>query len=931
MKRLVRALWRVVRWPVVRIGRARLRQKLALSLSVAALLPMLVVASLASGVVLGSLERGLTNDVQRQLEVGLNLSLRNLERIADDAVQLAAEPELAAALPAGDAAVSDVLSRAAPHLPSALVQIFAVDGTAVSSLVVGGDRARFAELAIDGDGPVVVAAVEWSRRVTLELSPRGVVVRASAPIVDRSLKLAGVVVLSVPLDGEFADGLKGALGVDVLIGSLNAGVATSTVRDPDGRRLAALQVPAPVLQQVRERKRPVVTQAIAGREHAIAWTALEDDRGRALGLFAVAIDRQSLSRAQRVAFRSLAIGAALALVFALFLAGWLARRVGRPIAKLHRGAIAVARGDLEQPIDVAAGDEIGDLAMAFAHMTTALKENQQRLAARMREMVAIHDAGRTMSSAIELDQVSAKIVEAIARVFEVRLCALFAVASSGRADEPRVSVAAARVRRTDLGVAHGASLLGGDATDAVALIPVATQVARLRATLRIDDAAADARRREAALAAGIDGSLLATPLERKGSVVGVLVVGRLKSMRPFTEADANLLSTFADQAGAAVENARLYAQVRDASEELEAKVRLRTAELTAINAELGRALGNLRDTQAQLVLSERMAGLGLLVAGVAHEINSPSAAIRGAVEGMTSAIGRLTEPMRELAAAIDSPAERHARFAAVEAQARQLAGERLPTGAAVRRTTRALRAQLQPVVGDAASELGAHLADAGAEPDAVKALVDQGPPAAVRPMLAYLVELAGLHRNALVIGNAIIRIQRIVGALKTYSHLDEEPARVAADLHEGIETTLTLFGYSLRDITVVRRFAQLPAVPIFVDELNQVWTNLIQNAVQACEGKGTIAIETEVAATDPPGVVIRVVDDGPGIPAEIQPRIFEPFFTTKPKGEGTGLGLGIVAQIVAKHGGRVRCESQPGRTAFEVWLPTERPTERGAA
>jgi two-component system NtrC family sensor kinase len=125
--------------------------------------------------------------------------------------------------------------------------------------------------------------------------------------------------------------------------------------------------------------------------------------------------------------------------------------------------------------------------------------------------------------------------------------------------------------------------------------------------------------------------------------------------------------------------------------------------------------------------------------------------------------------------------------------------------------------------------------------------------------------------------------------------------------------------YSLRDITVVRRFAQLPSVPIFVDELNQVWTNLIQNAVQACAGKGTIAIETALA--EPDGVVVRVVDDGPGIPADIQPRIFEPFFTTKPKGEGTGLGLGIVAQIVAKHAGRVRCESAPGRTMFEVWLP----------
>ncbi len=921
--RWLRGLGAGLAWPARRIARARLRTKLALALTVAALLPMLVVASLASGVVLGSLDRGLQSDVQRQLDVGLNLTLRAVERLGEDAVRLAANPELADAVPRGAAAIHEVVAQRAAYLPSALVQVLSRDGLPLTSEVIGGDEARFSELAVDGSSATVASARDWARRVQLELSPKGVVVRASAPVLDRQLSLVGVVVISVPLDGAFADGIKGALGVDVLIGSLNAGVATSTVRDADGRRLSALQVPTRVLAQVRERRHPVVTQAIAGREHAVAWTALEDDRGRAVGLFAVAIDRRSLSQAQRVAFRSLAIGAAVAVAFAFVLAAALTRRVGRPIATLHRGAIAIARGELDQVIDVPAGDEIGDLAKAFTHMTAALKENQQRLAARMREMVAIQDAGRAMSSVIEFDQVSAKIVDAVARVFDVRLCALFAVAGGGR-DEPRVTVAAARVRKAEL----ASALIGVDPADAAPLAPIAAQVARLRATLRVDDVIADPRRKDAALAAGVDGSLLAMPLERKGAVVGVLVLGRTQRSRTFLEADANLLATFADQAAAAVENARLYAQVRDASEELEAKVRLRTAELTAINAELGRALSELRDTQAQLVLSERMAGLGLLVAGVAHEINSPSAAIRGAVEGMTAAIGRLAVPMHELAAAVPTAA---ALFATVEAHARRLAGERMPTGAAVRRAAKELRARLVELGAGAAPELGTRLAEAGAELATVDALVAAVPPGAAGAVLTYLVELAEVHRASLLIANAIVRIQRIVGALKTYSHLDQEPTRVAADVHEGIETTLTLMGYALRDITVVRRFAELPAVPIFVDELNQVWTNLIQNAVQACAGRGTITIETAAAAAtaaDPAGVVVRIVDDGPGVPPEILPRIFEPFFTTKPKGEGTGLGLGIVAQIVVKHGGRVACDSVPGRTAFEVWLPTVR---RGGA
>ncbi len=918
MSRLA-ALGRLARWPVARIARMRLRTKLALSMSVAALLPMLVVASLASGVVLGNLEGGLERDGRRQLDVGLNLTLRSFERVGDDAVRLGSNHELAAAIPRGEAVVSEVLAQLAPHLPSSLVQVLDGEGRQVAARIIGGDGRRFAELAADVRSPVVPAALGWAARVTLEQAPTGVVVRAAAPVVDVALELTGVVVVSVPLDGAFADGIKGALGADVLVGSLNAGVVTSTTRDGLGARLAAIQVPARVLRDVRQRLQPAVGLDLDGREHHVTWTALVDDRGHALGLFAVALDRRPLLRAQRVAFRSLAVGAAVALVFALALAGLLARRVGQPVAKLHRGAVAIARGDLDQAIDVAAGDEIGDLAVAFQHMTGALKENQQRLAARMREIMALHDAGRAMSSVIDLGQVSSKIVDSVARTFDVRLCALFLVPPGGGADDVRVSVAASRLRKTAAGVAPPPPEV-----DAAALAPIAAQVARLRATLRVDDVGADARRREAAAAAGVDGALMAVPLERKGAVVGVLVVGRGAAARPFAEADANLLATFADQAAAAIENARLYEQVRDASEELEAKVRLRTAELTAINRELGKALADLRETQAQLVLSERMAGLGLLVAGVAHEINSPSAAIRGAVDAITAAVAAMAEPVRALAASVDDAERREALFAVIDGMGQELAARRLPTGAAVRRTARELRAALEPVVGPAAGELAQRLAEAGADEATVVDLVGRSP--AARPALAYLIEQANLHRNAHIIGNAISRIQRIVGALKTYSHLDEEPTRVPADVHEGLETTLTLFGYSLRDITVVRRFGQLPSVPIFVDELNQVWTNLIQNAIQALGGKGTITIETEAvrrerggASRD--GVAVRIVDDGPGIAPEIQGRIFEPFFTTKPKGEGTGLGLGIVSTIIAKHGGELACRSAPGDTCFEVWLP----------
>ena len=132
--------------------------------------------------------------------------------------------------------------------------------------------------------------------------------------------------------------------------------------------------------------------------------------------------------------------------------------------------------------------------------------------------------------------------------------------------------------------------------------------------------------------------------------------------------------------------------------------------------------------------------------------------------------------------------------------------------------------------------------------------------------------------------------------------------------------------YELRDITIVRKYGELPEVPVYVDELNQVWTNLIHNATGALQGRGEIAIETGLSEG---GATVRVIDNGPGIPADVIPHIFEPFFTTKPKGEGTGLGLGIVRQIVDKHRGKVSCDSRPGRTCFEIWLPLDSAADSG--
>ncbi len=158
-------------------------------------------------------------------------------------------------------------------------------------------------------------------------------------------------------------------------------------------------------------------------------------------------------------------------------------------------------------------------------------------------------------------------------------------------------------------------------------------------------------------------------------------------------------------------------------------------------------------------------------------------------------------------------------------------------------------------------------------------------------------------------------------ALKTYARYDPAGEKAQANIIEGIETVLTLYQNQLKQgVELVRRYENLPSVLCYPDELNQVWTNLIHNALQAMDYKGTLAI---VAMVKENNILIQITDNGEGIPLDIQSKIFEPFFTTKPAGEGSGLGLDIVKKIIAKHEGTIDVESVPGETTFTVSLPIE--------
>ncbi|MDB5153663.1 MAG: glnL, partial [Mucilaginibacter sp.] len=169
------------------------------------------------------------------------------------------------------------------------------------------------------------------------------------------------------------------------------------------------------------------------------------------------------------------------------------------------------------------------------------------------------------------------------------------------------------------------------------------------------------------------------------------------------------------------------------------------------------------------------------------------------------------------------------------------------------------------------------------------------------------------------------RIAALVTSVKTYTHMDQGQDKQYADIHIGIKNTLQMLIYKIKkgNITMVKDFdTTLPPVKAQIGELNQVWTNLIDNALDAMEinSKGTLTIKTE---KDREFVQVSIIDDGPGIPEEIRSRIFDPFFTTKEMGKGTGMGLEVVNRIVLQHNGTIKVVSEPGHTAFVVCFPID--------
>jgi signal transduction histidine kinase len=331
-----------------------------------------------------------------------------------------------------------------------------------------------------------------------------------------------------------------------------------------------------------------------------------------------------------------------------------------------------------------------------------------------------------------------------------------------------------------------------------------------------------------------------------------------------------------------------------------------------------------RETTRLAQQREKMMALGKLSAGLAHELNNPATAVRRDAGALDEQLARLPELTRTLLA--------HG----IDEQALARAGTLLSawkTRASSEASPGALeRSRLEQQVGDWLDERGVGdswnlvepIVAAGLDPDDLRQLTEGVAATALSDLITWLAGIIGAQSLARDIRASSGRITELVGSVKVYSHMDRANDRERTDLREGIDSTLVMLGHKLKikNITLERIYApDLPPVNAFAGELNQVWTNLADNAIDAMSNNGLLRVET---ARDGGTAVVRIIDNGGGIPREAQSRVFEAFFTTKPLGEGTGLGLDIVQRIVAQqHGGTVDVESEPGRTVFTVRLPID--------
>lgn len=354
----------------------------------------------------------------------------------------------------------------------------------------------------------------------------------------------------------------------------------------------------------------------------------------------------------------------------------------------------------------------------------------------------------------------------------------------------------------------------------------------------------------------------------------------------------------------------------------EQALREKTEEMKRKNIALEDTLNRLNEMHNQLIMQEKMASLGKLSAGMAHELNNPAAsAQRGAAQLQVIFTRWQAVQMKMMEAHLEP--NQMKKVLELDSLARDRAQKPVALNAIARNDLEsALEQWLQERGIEESAELVTDLVSIGCTPEELDKLENFFNQQQFPTFLSWLTLKYSIYSLVAEIGIGTGRIAELVTALKTYTYMDQAPVQ-SVDVRKGLDNTLIILHNKLkRGVNVIRKYADdLPTIQAYAGELNQVWTNIIDNAIDAMGGEGNLTVR---ARQEEGWVVVEIEDDGKGIPPEHQSKIFDPFFTTKGPGEGTGLGLNISRNLVVrKHHGQISVKSQQGSTCFQIRLPLD--------